>query len=217
MENVKVVYPPPAAGWLEIKLSEEESSRIDCYIKNSKDSSHSVTTSLAGNISKSDSLIDEDNWFLNNVLLECTRQYCNSFPIFRDVSISSQTHKNKYFDISNLILDSFWVNYQKQYEFNPLHQHTGLFSFVIWKKMPVEWVDQIDLPHCKFSNSPSPGDFNFVYTDILGNIDLYRYPISKKLENVMLFFPSILKHQVNPFYDCQEDRISISGNLILSN
>ena len=30
----------------------------------------------------------------------------------------------------------------------------------------------------------------------------------------MLFFPSSLSHQVYPFYECEEERITISGNVI---
>ena len=32
----------------------------------------------------------------------------------------------------------------------------------------------------------------------------------------MLFFPSKLNHQVYPFLNCEEERISISGNILLN-
>ena len=31
----------------------------------------------------------------------------------------------------------------------------------------------------------------------------------------MLFFPSFLRHQVFPFYECEEERVTISGNICL--
>jgi len=34
-----------------------------------------------------------------------------------------------------------------------------------------------------------------------------------ELEGKMLFFPAQMKHAVHPFYECDEDRVSISGNL----
>ena len=43
----------------------------------------------------------------------------------------------------------------------------------------------------------------------------YTYKLSSKDEGSMLFFPSQLKHQVHPFYNCDETRISISGNIML--
>ena len=36
----------------------------------------------------------------------------------------------------NVVLKSVWVNFQKKYEFNPLHDHTGIISFVIWIDVP---------------------------------------------------------------------------------
>ena len=41
------------------------------------------------------------------------------------------------------------------------------------------------------------------------------YKMSPEMEGIMLFFPSELNHAVYPFYNCDEERISISGNLML--
>ena len=41
------------------------------------------------------------------------------------------------------------------------------------------------------------------------------YPMGKRAEGTMVFFPSKLQHGVYPFYDNDEQRISISGNIIL--
>ena len=41
------------------------------------------------------------------------------------------------------------------------------------------------------------------------------YEMSPEMEGIMLFFPSELNHAVYPFYNCDEERISISGNLML--
>ena len=51
---------------------------------------------------------------------------------------------------------------------------------------------------------------------MLGSIRNYSYEMSPKVEGTMLFFPSALMHQVYPFYNCDEDRISISGNVQLN-
>ena len=40
--------------------------------------------------------------------------------------------------------------------------------------------------------------------------------MSPKFEGTMLFFPSQLHHCVYPFYDCKEDRVTVSGNIILN-
>ena len=40
--------------------------------------------------------------------------------------------------------------------------------------------------------------------------------MSPKLEGTMVFFPAQLRHAVYPFYNCDEERISISGNIALN-
>ena len=58
------------------------------------------------------------------------------------------------------------------------------------------------------------GQFQFVYRDMLGESDHYVYEQSPKMEGTMLFFPAQLEHTVYPFYDCDEDRISVAGNIM---
>jgi len=113
-----------------------------------------------------------------------------------------------------LELEDLWVNFQKEHEFNPIHDHNGAFSFVIWMKIPTSSKEQN--ASLISSNSGTKGlisNFSFVYTDILGNIGNYVYAMEKNIEGYMVMFPSRLHHQVFPFYDNQDSRVSISGNL----
>ena len=41
-----------------------------------------------------------------------------------------------------LMLFNTWVNFQKKHEFNPIHTHDGVFSFVIWHKVPFTQKDE---------------------------------------------------------------------------
>jgi hypothetical protein len=113
-------------------------------------------------------------------------------------------------------LGSWWVNYQNQHEFNPLHKHGGVYSFVIWMKIPTHYKDQQRLPISSNSNNDSVSNFEFVYTDICGKIMNWDYEMCPELEGTLVFFPSDLNHQVYPFYNCSEERISISGNIMLN-
>ena len=45
---------------------------------------------------------------------------------------------------------------------------------------------------------------------------MYRYQLTKKDEGTMLFFPSKLLHAVYRYYNCEEERVSISGNVWLN-
>ena len=109
-----------------------------------------------------------------------------------------------------------WVNYQKEGEFNPPHDHNGVYSFVIWMKIPTKHFDQNKNPISLKSNTHLISAFQFQYTNILGQIRPYVYEMNPEMEGTMLFFPAKLAHQVFPFYNCDEDRISISGNISLN-
>ena len=112
-------------------------------------------------------------------------------------------------------LNSWWVNYQKQHEFNPIHTHTGVYSFVIWMKIPTEYNQQRSLPLAR-ANSDVVSNFSFEYTNILGESRTYVYVMSPKAEGTMVFFPSKLTHIVYPYYNCEKERISVSGNISLN-
>ena len=112
------------------------------------------------------------------------------------------------------VLEPFWVNFQKETEFNPIHSHSGVFSFVIWVKIPTDWREQHALPISANSNAPRASDFEFRYTTMLGDISNYIYLLDKEVEGHMLFFPAKLMHEVYPFYNCDKERISISGNIL---
>jgi hypothetical protein len=117
--------------------------------------------------------------------------------------------------IPKLKLNSAWVNFQQKGEFNPIHNHTGLYSFVLWYKIPYySNIEEKAGPGRKSKNQVS-GMFQFHYTDILGNITGAGLPIDKKWEGQMLLFPSLLNHSVYPFYSSNDYRISIAGNLFL--
>jgi hypothetical protein len=170
--------------------------------------------SLAGNITKSMYLDDEDNYFERHVLRDMCKKYMDPRFVGTDshlYSIKSLTDLHM-----DLVLDKFWVNFQNQNEFNPIHNHGGIFSFVIWMKIPTDWREQHEIPFVKSSNAPLASDFQFTYSDILGNHQTFNIMMDKSREGWMLLFPSSLKHQVYPFYNCDEQRISISGNLALN-
>ena len=191
--NVESIYPSNI-GWLQIKLNDDEMKHLwNCCAEHKGD----AKPNLAGNIDNSQDIIDKDNWFWNNVLLGCLNSYAKDFGNVGDKYPTSIPHP--YF------LSSFWVNYQKETEFNPLHQHTNaIYSFVIWMKIPTNYEDQKQLKIASNANSESISNFSFNYLDILGNNRGYIYKMSTSMEGTMLFFPSQLQHQVFPFYNCKE-------------
>jgi|TARA_R100000388_G_C7169088_1_gene123022 hypothetical protein len=201
MKNLELITPRNL-GWLELKLDDKELKFLWDMIN---ERGEKINDRLAGNIDSSYEIYDKGGWFTENVLLECGIKYEKNYGnIWSKVPITG-SHP--------FTLSSMWVNYQKQYEFNPLHDHTGVFSFVIWMQIPTDYEDQKQISITKDSNLPVVSNFVLNYHNTLGMIAQHVYAMSKEMEGTMLFFPSQLMHCVYPFFNCNKDRISISGNL----
>ena len=209
---------PPQVGWMEATLPQNVISRLQEYIETAKKNPSIASGSLAGNISNSLFLKDEDNWFFKTILVPLINEFTKYYPYNAGRYIVEK--KKQQAGIENntpYCLNSLWVNFQKQHEFNPVHDHTGIFSFVIWMKIPTDFREQHKLPNIANSVLPQASDFKFTYLDMFGSVSEYHYKMHKESEGRMLFFPAQLKHSVNPFYNCDEERISISGNILFGN
>lgn len=110
-----------------------------------------------------------------------------------------------------LVLNDMWVNFQRKYEFNPIHTHSGVFSFVIWVKIPYNIEDE--MKYFGKSRNSLTSTFLFSYTNSLGQIMSSNLPVDKTWEWQIALFPAKLSHSVNPFYSSDDERISVSGNL----
>lgn len=136
-----------------------------------------------------------------------------AFRDYLDLSI----RQNPFHNPDNLLncdyeleLWQLWVNFQSQTQYNPLHNHSGFLSFVIWLKVPYDHKDLAKLAFIKESNaSETVGNFFFFGR----NLDKKMIIMNPSIEGFCAIFPSSYRHQVFPFYDSQEMRISVSGNL----
>ena len=203
-KKIKAVRPNKI-GWLEKKLSDKEMDYLWKCIDNRKESEK---RRLAGQIHESNLLIDKNDWFFNKSIKPLFVKYMDEFENLGSSAPVNQRHP--------YYLQKMWVNYQKEGEFNPPHDHNGVYSFVVWMKIPTKHFEQNKNPLSLKSNTHLISAFQFQYTNILGQIRPYVYEMNPEMEGTMLFFPAKLAHQVFPFYNCDEDRISISGNISLN-
>ena len=104
-------------------------------------------------------------------------------------------------------LTALWANFQRQYEFNPPHDHGGTLSWVIFLQMPKELIEE----NKKYQGrSAGPGGLTFIYGE--GPRSYISHHSFFPEEGDMFIFPASLKHWVFPFKsDCV--RISVSGNV----
>jgi len=202
---------PPVNCYLQVKLDKNIIDYLWKIIDIGKTSNNNFNHKLAGNISQSLLLDDLDSFFYKTVCVPLVQYYRenNSFkgdPVSQNALMGNGT---------KLLLNQLWVNYQYQTEFNPYHDHSGVYSFAIWLKIPYSWDEQKLLPQFRDIKERDirAGNFEFEHNDSLGGIKTSTYRLSPKYEGNMLFFPAKLRHCVYPFYGTDEPRISIAGNI----
>jgi len=207
-------------GVLESKLPFDIFKNLKSVIDTMGDTGEKYNHKLLGHMQEEYSLnhIKEN---MSEFLLAMADTWQINNPGFLD-TFEEVSKSKKY----NLIVDSMWVNKQKKYEFNPIHHHSGVLSFVIWIKIPYELKDEetyfplnSDILH-ESDNTDTSGaytsKFTFIYNDILGRIQTTPVPVDKTWEGTILMFPATLNHCVYPFYTSDDYRISVSGNIRIS-
>lgn len=127
------------------------------------------------------------------------KEYEKKFPGSSDLLILKNEKQHPFY------YKNPWINIQKENEFIPYHVHEGIFSYTIWIKIPYN-----------SKNKKYEGNFEFVYTDIVGKHRSHTFNLSKEDEGTIIMFPSKLGHIVWPFYKNKQSRISISGNILLT-
>ena len=109
-----------------------------------------------------------------------------------------------------------WVNHMKQYEFNPLHNHDGCFSFIIFVKVPFKIEEMHKIAPGAKGNPNLAGAVTFVHQGSNTTDEFFTeetiFP-DERWEGKCLIFPSSLNHLVHPFYGTEEARITVSGNI----
>lgn len=186
------------------RFTEEQLSALKDEIKeiqNNFDKAVPYNQSLFGHIKK-EYLLDKSTKVISDLLMPHLVNFNDKFKIIES------------FDVINknvpVCLDKMWVNFQKKHEFNPPHSHSGIFSFVIWTKIPFNITDELNL--YQVTGKSITSCFNFLYLGIKNTIQTYTIEVDKDSENVCIIFPANMTHYVSPFYTSDDYRISVSGN-----
>ena len=196
---------PDVLGWLEATLTEEEIAYLWNRIENKKLGRDIFGDGNAPKSKSSYMLEDAGDYFFNEVLAPLCKYYQDQF-VNRGINVAT-TNKHPY------QLRDWWVNYNNEGDYLPIHNHHGVYSFVIWLSVPTEYNEQKRI--VENTNKVNVSNFAFHYQNILGEPVTYTYEMGKKYEGEMVFFPSQLCHAVYPYFNCKKQRISISGNIEL--
>ena len=195
-------------GYALYRFSDEELKpiwdEVNAIIQDPSNS-HKMNYELAGNI-KYEYELKETFDYIQNLVAPKIWQYNNIFNYPNSLEVLTEPKP--------LRLDRPWVNVMGKHEFNPIHNHSGVMSFVIWMRVPYTLEEEHKAnPHVPPHTNLS-GQFALHYVDTLGHIKTEAIPVDKSYTNVMCLFPASMHHSVFPFYSTDEYRISVAGNFV---
>ena len=193
-------------NWVLTEFNKEQLTpllnKVD-YIKQNFVSSPKYNHELAGNI-EHEYEIEGMSDYITKLFNPAIRAHADNFPhLHQDMAVVLGKYQ--------VILDRAWVNFQKKYEFNPVHRHSGIYSYVIWLDIPYSIEDEMARASSKDSNKNIPGHFQFLLNEQNG-ITSINLPVDKTWNYKAVLFPSWMNHCVYPFYTSDEYRVSVSGN-----
>ena len=149
-----------------------------------------------------------NNQFVYNS--ETTKWFYNEItPIFRAYREGHcKYHQQKSLPVELKPL-SLWINYMKAGDFNPLHTHSGDYSFVVFVDVP----EEIHEEEKRFEGTGAkPGSFTMEFTQQSRPKWATTGISVPPRTGEMFIFPALLQHWVCPFKS-NVTRISVSGNV----
>ena len=161
---------------------------------------------LAGHLVHEYELVDSAAE-LEKFVLDLTMAYDHEYNYLAEIDILTKSVP--------MVASHPWINFQQKYEFNPVHNHKGILSFVAWLKIPYDLKTEWEQGPGRHRSSQLNSAFQFVYVGNLGQAATKTIHIDKTFEGKIIIFPSKLMHCVYPFYTSDDYRISIAGNVML--
>ena len=189
------------------------------------DELHKILLDTANKIRKNKKL-KKDNDYRKNLAGNLTEEYsyANAFTAKEEKIVEEELvwlaseftklsnkiiHQNLSREPKDIIMQKpVWVNFMKEGEWNPIHNHTGDLSCVTYLQVPDEIKEENNSSDTSSkSNTPSAGKLEFNYGDQIGycNTGCIMSPREKDI----YIFPAKLHHSVYPFKS-KVERISVS-------
>ena len=127
--------------WIDTRLNEEEMNFLNDAVSEEKENWNNDPAKTISQYGAERAVIDKDNWFYETVIKELTEKM-----FYRDWDNYYKYHIVKEEPPPEFEWKGLWVNYMKQHEITPIHDHVGLYSFVVFMKIPTFWEEQHALP-----------------------------------------------------------------------
>ncbi|NBO29969.1 MAG: hypothetical protein EBV10_12200, partial [Synechococcaceae bacterium WB6_1A_059] len=185
----------PNLGYIETLLSEQDLEpllrEID-LIEQGHVEPLEANGKLSGHIKK-EYLLEQSRAHIESLTVPLGRQFFHEFNYWNNQK--NQCGQEQDFD---LVLDILWLNRQQQGEFNPPHNHSGALSFVIFVDVPYLIEHERNHAHER-AQERKWGCFEFLYTDILGQLRGHLLEADESWRGRLIMFPALLCHTVYPF------------------
>tara|TARA_B100001250_G_scaffold413154_1_gene446366 strand:+ start:2295 stop:2921 length:627 start_codon:yes stop_codon:yes gene_type:complete len=178
-------------------IVEEILKRADSVRGNPK---YNAQHKLAGIMKDEWDFKEDDKEWIKEVLFPWVHTYLGSY-----LDMSGENFRDRPHYFSDL-----WVNYQKQHDFNPLHNHGGSLSFVFYLNVPQEIIEEPEA--WENTRGHKPGQIAFTYGEDMPMLCNQR--VFTPNTGDIFIFPAWLQHMVIPFKTPDVERISVSGNIM---
>lgn len=164
--------------------------------------------------------IERNKRLVGNIEHEYAFKVGNNFQSFIDRVVRLYVDKTTIYERDYITspITHTWINFQKKYEFNPIHVHDADLSFVAWLKIPYTLEDEKNAA-CTRKNSVHeyPTTTNFFFIHHIGTqINVNSFDVNENSVGKLILFNSQTHHYVCPFYTSDDYRISIAGNIKLN-
>lgn len=208
-------------------------------IENAKQKKNSYKDRLVGVVHSSLALDDPDQLFANKIipttLAQTPQRYAKHPQRLIEKAYSTFFTSTERLGLLHSIpkfKTESWVNFQRKYEYNPVHFHAGLLSYVVWMRIPYDHENEKRLPFSRDvgstktvyeneshliqsagqSKAESIGNFCFVSKEYNQH---HTVIMNKGMEGMCTIFPASFSHTVYPFYTSDEERVTIAGNAFI--
>ena len=145
---------------------------------------------------------DDEGTFQNNVLMPAAQTYFEKYGTPFKLK-STHYHVPRF--------SRFWCRVSQDGDYQSIHDHQGIFTFVVWLRIPFEGEEENAVQR---GFRPEAGDFVLCYPDTCGQYQKRNWVLGKGSEGKMLFFPSDINHIVYPHYTTTEYRVALAGDIV---
>tara|TARA_B100001250_G_scaffold243022_1_gene208909 strand:+ start:4132 stop:4911 length:780 start_codon:yes stop_codon:yes gene_type:complete len=197
----------PNLGLIEYTLTEEQLNHVYSLIKKTSPDGYEWEANEITKINELRQqwgLLDEKNKFQNEILQPMVDTYLVKYGL---PFLKNTTHQHGF------TFQRWWANVTTTGQYQALHNHDSVFSFVLWVNIPYHTDDERAI---KGQMRPETGDFMLLYQDILGRQRKRGIHLTPNDNGKIVLFPSQLMHAVYPHFTTDKPRISVAGDISIS-